>query len=64
MSDTEYEPQGERRSSVSISENSKGDPAITVKVYTHDLDTLAAARQKAVETYKQTVADVRGTVTR
>jgi len=58
MSTDEF--RAEQRSSVQITENAKGDPAITVKAYTHDLDALDAARAKAVEVYKATVQDVRG----
>lgn len=58
MSTAEYQ-QGEQHSSVAISENSKGEPSVTVKVYSHDLDTLDAAREKAVEVYKQARQAVR-----
>lgn len=50
----------EQRSSVQITENAKGDPSVTVKAYSHDLENLDAAREKAVAVYKATVQDVRG----
>lgn len=58
------ESRTEQRSSVKIAENSKGEPAVEIKAYTHDLDSLDAARIAAVATYKATVADVRGTTAR
>jgi hypothetical protein len=51
--------QGEQHSSVAISQNAKGEAQVTVKAYSHDLDTLDAARVKAVQIYKATVAEVR-----
>jgi hypothetical protein len=49
----------EQRSSVSIGENSKGEPSVTVKVYSHDLDNLDATREAAVNAYRMTRAAVR-----
>lgn len=54
---TDSEPR--RFSSVKIKENAKGEPSVEVSSYTHDLDALDAAREKAVEIYRATVADVR-----
>jgi hypothetical protein len=50
--------QIEQRSSVKIEQTAKGDPTVKVTAYTHDLDKLDAAREKAVEVYKATVAAV------
>lgn len=61
MSATEYE-RGEQRSSVKITMNAKGEAQVEVKAYSHDLDTLDAARVKAVEVYKTTAAELRPTV--
>lgn len=49
----------EQRSSVKITENSKGEPAVEVKVYSHDLESLNETREAAVAQYKLTVAAVR-----
>ncbi len=54
------EVRTEQRSSVKITENSKGEPAVEVKVYSHDLDSLNETREAAVAQYKQTVRDIRG----
>lgn len=48
--------QQDARSSVKISTTAAGKPLVEVKAYSHDLDTLDAARLKAVETYKQTAS--------
>lgn len=50
--------RSEQRSSVKITENAKGEPAVSVSAYTHDLDNLDAARSKAVEIYKATKQDL------
>lgn len=60
MSAVEYE-KGDSRSSVKISENAKGEPAVEVKAYTHDAHLLDDAREKAVEIYKATRTAVRVT---
>lgn len=57
MSAREYD--SERRSSVQISQNAKGEPQVTVKAYTHDYDVLEQARVKAVAVFKATVHEVR-----
>lgn len=57
MSTSDYQPT-EGRSSIQITENSKGEPAISVKIYSHDLD-LDATRAKAIEVYKATRDAVR-----
>jgi len=49
----------EQRSSVKIATTAKGDATVEVKAYTHDLDALDAAREKAVAVYRATVAAVR-----
>jgi len=49
----------EQRSSVKIATTAKGDATVEVKAYTHDLDALDAAREKAVSVYRATVAAVR-----
>jgi methionine salvage enolase-phosphatase E1 len=53
------EVRTEQRSSVKIAENSKGEPAVEVKVYSHDRDDLDATREAAVELYRLTRAAVR-----
>ena len=53
------EIRAEQRSSCKISENSKAEPAVEWKVYSHDLENLDATRIAAVAQYKQTVAEVR-----
>lgn len=57
MSTTEYQ-QGESRSSVKIATTAAGKPLVEVKAYSHDLDMLDAAREKAVSVYKATVTEV------
>lgn len=59
MSTPEPQLTLERRSSVQISENSKGEPAVTVKAYAHDHHLLEAARAAAVATYKAVRDEVR-----
>ena len=54
------EIRAEQRSSCKISENSKGEPAVEWKVYSHDLEMLNETREAAVRQYKQTVSEVRG----
>ena len=49
----------EQRSSCKISENSKGEPAVEWKVYSHDLELLDETRIAAVNQYKLTKAEVR-----
>jgi hypothetical protein len=49
----------EQRSSVKIATTAKGDATVEVKAYTHDLDRLDDAREKAVAVYKETVEAVR-----
>ena len=50
--------RSEQHSSVKISQTAKGDPVVEVKAYSHDLDNLDACRERAVETFKQTLADI------
>lgn len=57
MSAVEY--QAEQHSSVKITMNAKGEAQVEVKAYTHDLDPLDAAREKAIEVYNQTIRAVR-----
>lgn len=57
MSAPEYTQ--EQRSSVKISTTAKGEAQVEVKAYTHDLATLDAAREKAVEVYNATRQAVR-----
>lgn len=52
------EVRTEQRSSVAISQNAKGDPQITVKAYSHDLENLDATREAAVRAYKATQQDL------
>lgn len=54
------EVRTEQRSSIKITENSKGEPAVEVKVYSHDRDDLDVTREAAVAQYRQTVQAVRG----
>lgn len=49
----------EQRSSVKIKQNAKGDPIVEVTAYTHDLDKLTEARERAVQTYKTALTEVR-----
>lgn len=50
----------ESRSSAQISQNSKGEPAVSVKVYAESTSAAAidAAAEKAVEVYRKLVAEV------
>jgi len=52
------EVRTEQRSSVAISQNAKGDPQVTVKAYSHDLESLDETRQAAVAAFKQTLNDI------
>lgn len=54
------EVRTEQRSSIAITENSKGEPSVTVKVYSHDRDDLDATREAAVAQYRQAVKEIRG----
>jgi hypothetical protein len=56
---SDFEQAGEQHSSVAVSMTAKGEATVTVKAYTHDLDTLDAAREKAVQVYNDTVRQVR-----
>lgn len=55
-----YETEREQRSSVKITQNAKGDAQVEVKAYTHDLDSLDAARVKAVAVFNATKSAVGG----
>lgn len=60
MSAAEQERGQEQKSSVAISENSKGEPAVTVKVYEGcDGDELDLIRELAVGAYRLTREAVR-----
>lgn len=58
MSISEHEIQ-EQRSSVKIATTAKGEATVEVKAYTHDLDGLDAAKEKAVGIYLATMSAVR-----
>lgn len=49
----------ESRSSVSVDQNSKGEPAVKVKIYEgFDEELVDAAQAKAISVYKATVTAV------
>jgi len=49
----------EQRSSVSIKTTAKGDPQVEVKVYTSDVGSVDAAKEKALAVYRE-LAEVMG----
>lgn len=53
------EVRTEQRSSIQITENAKGEPSVTVKAYSHDLENLDATREAAVRQYKLAVGEIR-----